>query len=139
MVASTDAFADLEHDLTRFFAFMRNSLVAKGVKSLIAEAQHDDEFRAKLYEQVHRVRCEALRRVFRHGIELGQFRPDVNSDALAHMIHGAFWYRFLSGTQMKADAGYASTVVGLLRPAMEKSHQSAGAHSESQTSPEGDV
>lgn len=119
LVASEDAFADLETDLKRFFAFMRNDLVAKGVRSLIAEAQLDPEFKQKLYNNVHRVRCEALRRVFRHGYELGQFRQDLDEDALAHIIHGAFWYRFLSGTKYPYDDEYAENVVAILRPGME--------------------
>jgi AcrR family transcriptional regulator len=118
VIQSSDAFADLEQDIARFFAFMSDPLVAKGVRSLIAEAQHDDEFRRKLYEQVHRVRCEALRRAFRYGIALGQFRDDMDFDALAHVIHGAFWYRFLSGTVFKADADYAHRIVAMLRPGM---------------------
>lgn len=115
LIASQDAFADLEHDLTRFFAFMSDPLVEKGVRSLIAEAQLDATFRRNLYDRVHRVRCEALRRVFRHGIALGQFRDDLDFDALAHVIHGAFWYRFLSGTTFKADPDYARNVVALLK------------------------
>jgi AcrR family transcriptional regulator len=116
VIQSDDAFADLEADIARFFAFMSEPLIAKGVRSLIAESQLDDEFRRKLYENVHRVRCEALRRAFRHGIALGQFREDLDFDALAHMIHGAFWYRFLSGTVFKADPNYARNIVALLRP-----------------------
>ena len=120
LVASADAFADLEADLARFFAFMRNDLVAKGVRSLIAEAQLDPEFKQKLYENVHRVRCEALRRIFRHGYALGQFREDLDEDALAHIIHGAFWYRFLSGTKYPYDEEYARNIVAILRPGLEK-------------------
>lgn len=127
LVASADAFADLEADLQRFFAFMRNDLVAKGVRSLIAEGQLDADFRRKLYENVHRVRCEALRRIFRHGYALGQFRQDLDEDALAHVIHGAFWYRFLSGTTFAYDDTYAGNVVALLRPGIEKQTQTAAA------------
>lgn len=116
VIQTADAFADLEHDISRFFAFMGDPLIAKGLRSLIAEAQHDEEFRRRMYEQVHRVRCEALRRAFRHGIALGQFRQDVDFDALAHVIHGTFWYRFLSGTVFKADPEYARNIVALLRP-----------------------
>jgi AcrR family transcriptional regulator len=116
VIQTADAFADLEQDIARHFAFMSAPLVAKGMRSLIAEAQYDLEFRRKLYENVHRVRCEALRRAFRHGIALGQIREDIDFDALAHMIHGAFWYRFLSGTVFKSDAEYARNIVALLRP-----------------------
>ena len=119
---SQDAFADLEADLGRFFAFMSDELIAKGVRSLIAEAQLDDDFRKKLYSNVHRVRCEALRRIFRHGYKLGQFKEDLDEDALAHVLHGAFWYRFLSGTKYPYDKEYAKNVVALLRPALEQKH-----------------
>ena len=120
LVPSADAFADLEADLTRFFAFMRIPLVAKGVRSLIAEAQLDAEFRTKLYERVHRVRCEGLRRVLRHGYALGQFRQDLDEDSLAHLIHGTFWYRFLSGTKYAYDDAYAKEIVRMVRPGLEK-------------------
>jgi len=120
LVPSSDAFADLEADLIRFYAFMRNGIVAKGVRSLIAEAQLDDDFRAKLYDKVHSVRCSALRRVLKHGYELRQFRDDLDEDMLAHVIHGAFWYRFLSGTSLPFDDEYARQVVALLRPALER-------------------
>jgi AcrR family transcriptional regulator len=118
VIQSDDAFADIEQDIARFFAVMNRPLIAKGMRSLIAEAQLDEEFRRKLYDNVHRVRCEALRRAFRHGIALGQMRDDIDFDALAHMIHGAFWYRFLSGTGFKADPAYARNIVALLRPGM---------------------
>jgi hypothetical protein len=57
--------------------------------------------------------------VFRHGQALGQFRTDLDEDALAHVIHGAFWYRFLSGTRFAYDDDYARNIVALLRPALE--------------------
>lgn len=117
---SQDAFADLEADLARFFSFMSDELVAKGVRSLISEAQLDEEFRRKLYENVHRVRCDALRRILHHGQNLGQFRRDLDEDALAHVIHGSFWYRFLSGTKYKFDKAYAQNVVALLRSGLEQ-------------------
>lgn len=117
-IQSDDAFAGLAQDIARFFAFMSTPLIAKGIRSLIAEAQLDDAFRQRLYENVHRVRCDALRRAFRHGIAKGQFRDDLDFDALAHIIHGAFWYRFLSGTSFKASPEYANTIVALLRPAL---------------------
>lgn len=117
-IQSHDAFADLEQDIARFFAFMSTPLIAKGVRSLIAEAQLDDDFRRRMYDNVCRVRCEALRRAFQHGIDLGQFRSDLDFDVLAHVIHGAFWYRFLSGTTFQADPDYARSLVALVRPAL---------------------
>ncbi len=121
MVPSADAFADLEADLARYFAFMRNDLVAKGVRSLIAEAQLDDEFKDKFYDRVHDVRCSAVRRILDHGRALGQFRADIDEFVVAHVIHGAFWYRFLSGSERAYDDRYAREVVALLRQGLEVS------------------
>lgn len=121
LLPSPDAFADLEDDLKRFYAIMRNDLIAKGMRSMIAEAQLDPSFKEKFYARVARVRCEALRRVFRHGWAIGQFREDIDPEVLAHVIHGTFWYRLLSGTTYPYDDDYAHKVVALLRPGMEKS------------------
>lgn len=120
LLPSPDAFADLQDDLKRFFAIMRNDLIAKGMRSMIAEAQLDPGFKEKFYARVARVRCEALRRVFRHGWAIGQFREDIDPETLAHVIHGAFWYRLLSGTSYPYDDDYAHKVVELLRPGIEK-------------------
>ena len=118
VLPSPDAFADLEDDLRRFYAIMRNDLIAKGMRSMIAEAQLDAEFREKFYDRVARVRCEALRRIFRHGVSIGQFRTDLDEETLAHVVHGAFWYRLLSGTKYAYDDDYAHKVVELLRSGM---------------------
>jgi AcrR family transcriptional regulator len=115
LLPSPDAFADLEDDLKRFFAIMRNDLIAKGMRGMIADAQLDPEFKARFYARIAYIRCEALHRVLDHGWEMGQFRRDFDSDALAHMIHGAFWYRLLSGTQESYDDAYARELVNLLR------------------------
>jgi hypothetical protein len=118
-VPSADAFADLEADLARFFTFMQNDLVARGIRSLIAESQLDSEFRSKFYCRVHDVRCAAVRHILDHGRALGQFRTDVDEFVVAHMIHGAFWYRFLSGSKRACNAAYARDVVELLRRGLE--------------------
>lgn len=123
---SADAFADLEDDLARFFTVMQNPTVEKAIRSLIAEAQHDPLFRAKFYGTVWKVRCEAMRRVLHHGVAMGQIRDDLDMDAVAHVIHGAFWYRLLSGTRFAYDRAFARNVVALLRPGMERRRVAEG-------------
>ncbi len=124
---SGDAFADLEDDLVRYFTVLRHEMVSKGVRSLVAEAQLDGDFRAKFYAAVWKKRCEAVHAILRHGIALGQIRPDIDIETVAHLIHGASWYRMLSGTTRPFDEGYARTVIGLLRSglAMRPDGQSA--------------
>lgn len=115
---SGDAFADLEDDLRAYFALLRQGLVGKGVRSLIAEAQLDAEFRARLYAAVWKVRCEGVHALLRHGQALGQIRADLDLTLTAHLIHGAAWYRLLSGSSMPLDDQYARDVVALLRPSL---------------------
>lgn len=112
---SGDVFADLESDLVRYFTVLQHEMVSKGVRSLVAEAQLDADFRAKFYEAVWKKRCEAVHAILRHGIALGQIRPGVDIETVAHVIHGASWYRMLSGTTRPFDEGYAQRVVGMLR------------------------
>lgn len=112
---SADVFADLEADLIRYFTVLRHEMVSKGVRSLVAEAQLDEEFRAKFYAAVWRKRCEAVHAILKHGVALGQIRSDVEIEAVAHLIHGSVWYRLLSGTARPFDETYARTVVALLR------------------------
>lgn len=112
---SGDVFADLERDLSRYFTVLQHEMVSKGIRSLVAEAQLDDSFRAKFYDAVWRKRCEAVHAILRHGVALGQIRPDVDVETVAHVIHGASWYRMLSGTSRPFDVGYAQRVVALLR------------------------
>jgi len=110
---SGDVFTDLEADLIRYFALLRHEMVSKGVRSLVAEAQLDDAFRAKFYAAVWKVRCEAVHRILKHGVASGQIRGDVEVEAVAHLIHGASWYRMLSGTTRPFDDAFARTVVAL--------------------------
>jgi AcrR family transcriptional regulator len=112
---SGDVFADLEADLVRYFSLLRHEVVTKGVRSLVAEAQLDDGFRRKFYEAVWKRRCEAVHAILRRGVADGQIRSDVEIEAVAHLIHGASWYRMLSGTTRPFDAGYARTIVSLLK------------------------
>ena len=112
---SGDVFADLERDLARYFAVLRHEMVSKGVRSLVAEAQLDPEFRRKFYEAVWKKRCEAVHAILKQGVAQGQIRAEVDVEAVAHLIHGASWYRLLSGTTRPFDDGFAATVVALLR------------------------
>ncbi|MBA4174120.1 MAG: hypothetical protein C0511_16060 [Hyphomicrobium sp.] len=118
-ILSGDVFADLEVDLVRYFTVLRQEMVSKGVRSLVAEAQLDETFRAKFYEAVWRKRCEAVHRILHHGVALRQIRADVDVEAVAHLIHGASLYRLLSGTSRPFDEDDARTVVSLLRDGLK--------------------
>ncbi len=97
---------------------MRNDLVAKGVRSLIAEAQLDPAFERSFMRTC--IACAAkLCGAFSAWLHARAIPKDLDEDALAHVIHGAFWYRFLSGTKYPYDDAYARNIVELLRPGIQ--------------------
>lgn len=56
------------------------------------------------------------RRILGHGYELGQFRQNLDEDALADVIHGALWECFRSSTRRLYDDAHARDPVVPLRP-----------------------
>lgn len=113
-----NAFADLEALLRSFFAITRIPAVRKTIRSLIAEAQLDPEFRAKFYGVFVSTRRAMIRESISRGIAAGQFRTDLDVEVLIDLIYGAFWYRLLSGTVDDIDDAFARGLVATLRPGM---------------------
>lgn len=115
---SGDAFADLESLLRRFFNATRIPAVGRTVRSLIAEAQLDPEFRKKFYGLFVSTRRSMMRQVLETGLASGQFRRDVDIELVLDIIYGAFWYRLLSGTADAIDDAFAGSLVDILRPVL---------------------
>ena len=120
VAASSDAFADLEEFLKSIFAVMREPVANKAVRILIAEAQFDSEFQKKFWEAFLSVRGAGLREILARGIATGQFRPDLDVEAVSEVVYGAYWYRLLSGTPAPCDDGFAQSIVRLLAPGIAR-------------------
>lgn len=118
VLPSGDAFVDLEDMLRRWFLVLRNALIAKGVRCMIAEAQLSEEFRAKFEQQFVTPRRKALRETLRHGIELGQIRPDADLETALDMILGAIWHRLIMASAGSLDEAFAGALVALVRSAL---------------------
>jgi AcrR family transcriptional regulator len=117
---SGDAFADLQTLLESFFANTRIPAVRKTIRSLVAEAQHDPEFRVKFYGVFVSTRRAMIRKAIATGIASGQFRADLDVEMVIDLIYGGFWYRLLSGTVDDLDDAFAQGIVATLRPGMER-------------------
>lgn len=126
---SGDAFTDLESLLRRFFDATRIPAVGRTVRSLIAEAQLDPEFRAKFYGLFVLTRRSMMRQVLEGGLTSGQFRREVDVDLVLDIIYGAFWYRLLSGTEDAIDDAFARRLVEMLRPVLTAPPAGGGARS----------
>ena len=118
LVPTGDAFSDLECLLRRFFDATRIPAVGRTVRSLIAEAQLDPEFRVKFYGLFVSTRRSMMRKVLEGGSASGQFRRDVDIGLVLDVIYGAFWYRLLSGTADSIDDAFAHGLVEMLRPVL---------------------
>ncbi len=112
------AVADLENLLKLFFASVSDPSIGKILKCLIAEAQLDPDLRVRLFEgQVSKRRC-MIRNVIEAGIQTGELRSDLDIEVVLDCIHGAFWYRLLSGTTAPLNDAFAVSLVKTLQPAL---------------------
>jgi AcrR family transcriptional regulator len=116
--ATGDAFADLESLMRRFFAATRAPAIGRTIRSLIAEAQLDPEFRAKFHGVFVSARRAMMRKAVEAGIASGQFRRDLDVELVLDLLYGAFWYRLLSGTPDPIDDAFAREIVAMLRPCL---------------------
>lgn len=116
-----DAFRDLEQLLQSFFANVRDASIGKAIRTFIAEAQHDPEFRGKFHRVFVTTRRDMLRQSIVGGIASGTFRADLDVEVAIDLIYGAFWHRLLSGELETLDDRFAAAIVALLRPALAKS------------------
>ena len=114
-----DAFGDLKSLLRGFFAGARVPAVGRTIRSLIAEAQLDPEFRDKFHTVFVSTRRAMIRQALEAGVASRQFRPDLAVDLTLDVLYGAFWYRLLSGTADPIDDTFADDLVELMRPSLE--------------------
>lgn len=115
-----DVLADLATLLVIFFDALRDPMVAKTMRSLIAEAQFDSEFRDKFYNVFISTRRSLMRQVIEQGKLTGQLRDDADIELALDIVHGAFWYRFLSGTSAQLNREFADGIVATIRPSLER-------------------
>ncbi|MFM9940836.1 MAG: TetR/AcrR family transcriptional regulator [Hyphomicrobiaceae bacterium] len=113
-----DSFHNLETLLRSFFANARLPTVGKTIRSLIAEAQHDADFRLKFHDVFVATRRQMIREALQAGVAAGQFRTDLDVETTIDLIYGAFWHRLLSGNPEMIDDAFAASIVAALRSGM---------------------
>ena len=90
----------LEAELREFLRRSMDSLsgdVADHLRFLMAQAQRDEEFRARFRENFVAGRRAALRSIFLRGAQNGQARPGLDPEIPVDLVFGAMWYRLLTG------------------------------------------
>lgn len=95
----TDIFAGLAQD-------------GDAIRSLIASAQSDPEFRAVFWEKFVRPREQMMRDLLQAAQDRGELATNADLSLLNTLLHGAFWYRLLN--QLPLEAEYASRLVAVI-------------------------
>jgi AcrR family transcriptional regulator len=101
--------------LTHTFAALETS--GPAVRSLMASAQADAEFRAAFKSRFIEPRRRALATVLQLGIERGELAADCDLDAAVIALYGAVWYRLLLDEPLDRRFGrrLAETILAGLR------------------------
>ncbi len=79
------------------------------MRGLMADAVHDDEFRAVMVSAFIAKRQDALKQIFERGIQRGEVDPAADLDFVCELVLGPMWYRLLL-QQGKLDARFARQV-----------------------------
>jgi AcrR family transcriptional regulator len=87
----------VEQALVEFLTgvFAASAETGNAMRGLIAYAQEDKAFRAKLLDRIIRPQRQALRALLEHGVEAGELSPRADFDATVAAVFGAMWYRLM--------------------------------------------
>jgi len=100
VVADGPAVVMLEMLLNQHFAGFEQDRSA--IRNLIASAQSDELFRARLDERFAQATDRALVAILRKGVERGEVSVTADVELIAETIQGAIWYRLLLGRSLDA-------------------------------------
>jgi AcrR family transcriptional regulator len=104
--------ADLVGFLATLFAEVARPGKGTALRSMMAEAQLDQDFAAEFGEFVA-ARREVLRGLLTRGVRRGELRSDADLDVAIDALFGTFWYRLLVG-HLPLDASTADALAATL-------------------------
>ncbi len=107
----------LDEFLAQLFADL-NALHGPTIRSLIAAAQEDPDFRERLEYKLARPRDRLLRALLSRGVERGELPADANLGLMVEKIHGALWYRMLLGRPLTRR--YATELAASMLPVRKR-------------------
>jgi AcrR family transcriptional regulator len=106
--------------LTRLFGALEET--GDAVRSLMAYAQLDADFRRLFYERLIAPRRQALRRVLEEAAAENEIAANADLELLVTVIYGAMWYRLLLDEPL--DRRFAVRLADLLRSSARTQAQS---------------
>ena len=99
--------------LIRLFGALEET--GDAVRSLMAYAQQDHEFRRLFRQRLIEPRREALRRILEQAADRKEIGTDVDLEVAITVIYGAMWYRLLLDEPL--DKAFAARLADLIRSA----------------------
>ena len=107
---------EVVHFLIRLFAALEET--GSAVRSLMAYAQTDEEFRKLFFERLIEPRRRALRQVLERAVSEGEISAGVDLDVAVTALYGSMWYRLLLDEPL--DAAFAMQLADLLANGVER-------------------
>ena len=106
-VAAPDLGSDIPRRdlLARFLREVFDHLDSEGdcIRSLIAAAQMDDDFRDVFWARFVSPRADLVTALLKDAQKRGELEAARDVDLLSSFIHGTFWYRLLNGQTIDAS------------------------------------
>ncbi|WP_248746037.1 TetR/AcrR family transcriptional regulator [Pseudomonas sp. MWU12-2037] len=87
--------------LTNLFSNLGDDGAA--LRSLMASAQQDPQFRETFRERFLAPRATIVRLILENARQLGEISADADIETAVVALHGAFWYRMLLGEPLDKD------------------------------------
>jgi AcrR family transcriptional regulator len=110
---------DLRLQIASVIELYTKSKTGRGIRTLIAESQHDPTLAESLRDRFIASRRADAATVFERGIERGELRPELDIGVAIDALYGAVYYRLLV-SHAPLDAAYADTLVDQVFPAFER-------------------
>ena len=110
---------DVRRQIASVIELYTRTKTGRGIRALIAEAQHDSALAESLRDRFIASRRADAATVFERGIERGDLRPDVDVGVAIDALYGAVYYRLLV-SHAPLDSAYADTLIGQIFPAFER-------------------
>lgn len=82
------------------------------LRSLMASAQQDPQFRETFRERFLAPRATIIRLILENAKRLGEIAPDGDIETAVVALHGAFWYQMLIGESLDKD--FATSLSALI-------------------------
>ena len=109
--------ADLEAYLTAGFKRLTD-ITAPVMRGLMADAVHDEEFRAVLLSAFISKRTESLKLMFERAMARGEVAAATDLDFACELIYGPMWYRLLLQNG-RLDARFARQLTAAVMAAVK--------------------